>query len=101
MREEFLVDVAAAVERARTAQQRLTQLRNQLREQSGQRIRLQRVEQMLTRVQAASRSLSSIATAFNGGGVRPGSMYPPTQAHFDALDQASEALEQAESVLGN
>jgi len=99
-REEFLVDVAAALERARTTQQSLTQLRNQLRDQSSQRQRLQRVEQMLTRVQAASRLLGGIATAFNGGGVRPGSMYPPTQAHLDALDQASEALEQAETLLG-
>ncbi len=99
-RTEFLRDVAAAQDRARDVQQRLTQLRNQLRDQSGQRQRLQRVEGALQRVQAVNRTLNGISTSFNGSGVRQGSMYPPTHTHRDALDRATAVLDEAETLLG-
>lgn len=98
-RVEFLLEATAASERARGVQEQLTQLRNQLRE-GGNRQRLQQVEQMLTRVQRTSRALNGIASDFNGSAVRPGSMYPPTHTHRDALDEALATLDEAETLIG-
>ena len=98
-REEFLVDAAAAQERVRSVQQRLTDLRDQLRD-GGNRQRLQQVEQMLSRVQGLNRTLSGLASDFNGSGVRPGSLYPPTHTHREALERAIATLDEAEALLG-
>jgi hypothetical protein len=100
-RVEFLLEVSAALERARDTLERLTRLRDDLRSQSGQEQRLQNVDRTLTRVQTAGRLLGGIASAFNGAGVRPGSMYPPTEEQLDALDRAITVFDEAESVTGN
>ena len=52
------------------------------------------------RVQRTSRALNGIASDFNGSAVRPGSMYPPTHTHRDALDEALATLDEAETLIG-
>jgi photosystem II stability/assembly factor-like uncharacterized protein len=99
-REEFLVRAAEAQGRGQELERRLTERRNQLR-QAGSRSEQERIEQTLSRVQAAVRALGGIANSFNGSAVRPGSMHPPTQTHRQTLERAVAALEAAETLLGS
>ena len=41
------------------------------------------------------RNVSSIYQALNGGGVRQGSLYPPTQTQRDLVEAAREALRES------
>jgi hypothetical protein len=44
------------------------------------------------RLQAAARDVGGAYGALNGNGVRPGSLYPPTQAMREALTRAKNML---------
>ena len=52
------------------------------------------------RMRAAARSIQQVYRSLNGGGVRPGSLYPPTQTMRDAVTQARRAFEEARRELG-
>jgi photosystem II stability/assembly factor-like uncharacterized protein len=51
------------------------------------------------KLQAAARSVQQVYSALNGSQVRPGSLYPPTQAQRDRILQARRLLEEAQREL--
>lgn len=52
------------------------------------------------RMRAAARSIQQVYRSLNGGGVRPGSLYPPTQTMRNAVTEARRVFEKARRALG-
>lgn len=52
------------------------------------------------RLRAARRMVQQVYGAMNGGGVRPGSLYPPTQTQREQLERARDLLNDALADIG-
>ena len=52
------------------------------------------------RLRTLSRSASSLASGFNGSGVRSGTLRPPTDAHRDQKQRIDLAVEEVRAALG-
>lgn len=57
-------------------------------------------EELADRLRGAERTLSGLISRLMGSGVRPGTMYPPTQTHLDQLAEGRAALEAVRRALG-
>jgi len=57
-------------------------------------------EELADRLQGASRDASRLIGTYMGSGVRPGSMYPPTQTHLDALAEARAEVDAVRRAVG-
>jgi len=51
------------------------------------------------RLRMARRMVQQVYSALNGGAVRPGSLYPPTQTQREQLQRARDLLEDAIAEL--
>jgi hypothetical protein len=47
-----------------------------------------------------ARALSGVYEAMNGREARPGSLYPPTQSHREAVSEAKRELERIKAEIG-
>jgi hypothetical protein len=52
------------------------------------------------RLRRASRAVEQAYEALSGGGVRPGTLYPPTRSQIEAVAEARGTFEAVKSQLG-
>jgi photosystem II stability/assembly factor-like uncharacterized protein len=107
-RETFLLAVLDLQRRAWDADQRADALRERVGAEDAPeelRARADAVTALARRLSGIRRQSYGLASTFNGGGVRQGSLYPPTQDHRRALRVLEESLarelEALEREIGN
>jgi photosystem II stability/assembly factor-like uncharacterized protein len=109
-REQFLLGVLGLQRRAWDADQRAAELRSRvtaerdLLEQAGDlsddlAVYADSVTAIAQRLRRLRQQAYGLAGAFNGGGVRQGSLYPPTRTHYQRRDALRAALERDTAKL--
>ncbi len=102
-RETFLLAVLDLQRRAWDADQRADALRERVRDPDAPeelRARAEEITALARRLSGIRRQAYNLASNFNGGGVRQGSLYPPTQDHRRALRMLEEMLARELAALG-